>query len=382
MTDLRLGMKIYDNSWFLRHALEPEEAADFLADMGVTFVITQSQYLPMADSAVESAVQPEEAERYARIDDIGFRRALRDRGIGYFACLNIGFDPGFAKVHPELLPLDQFGRTMAQQDWYIGMSPDRTENLDHKAGLLARATAALDPDGVHLGFIRWPGFWETWLPDVQRARMPEYGFDTATLERFCAASGADLPTADPLRSAARIHALYRPAWRDWKCATTLSAIAGLRAAVHAVRPGIPFAINTLPFFRADFDNAVEEVFGQDIAGLSKVVEVFEVMAYHQIMGRTPDWPAAVATDILARARGRKAVCTLQADALYLNGMHKGRGRRTQLDDEEFAQAIDTVEASPVDGLCVFTFSDFLTMRGTEQGDRKIARLRRFRRQAG
>lgn len=379
MTDLRLGMKIYDNSWFLRHGLEPEQAADLLADMSVSFVITQSQFLPMADSAVESTVRPEDAERYAQIDDIGFRNALRERNIGYFACLNIGFDPVFAKQHPDLLPLDQFGRRMAQQDWYIGMSPDRAENIAHKASLLARATAALDPDGVHLGFIRWPGFWETWLPDVWRARMPEYGFDRATLERFCAASGADLPVNDPLRSAARIHERHREAWRDWKCAVTVEAIVALRAAVHGVRPGIPFAINTLPFLQTDFDNAVEEVFGQDIARLSEVVEVFEVMAYHQIMGREPEWPAAVATDIRSRAGGSRAICTLQANALYLDGMHKDRGRREVLDAVEFSAAVDRVEASPADGLCVFTLSDFLDMKDSEQGARKIERLRHFRR---
>ena len=31
MFDPRVGMKIYDNVWYLRHRLEPEEAADILA---------------------------------------------------------------------------------------------------------------------------------------------------------------------------------------------------------------------------------------------------------------------------------------------------------------------------------------------------------------
>ena len=31
---LSVGMKIYDNDWFLRHQLEPEQAADVLKAMG------------------------------------------------------------------------------------------------------------------------------------------------------------------------------------------------------------------------------------------------------------------------------------------------------------------------------------------------------------
>ena len=42
-------------------------------------------------------------------------------------------------------------------------------------------------------------------------------------------------------------------------------------------------INTLPFFLDDFENAVEEVFGQSPSQLSEVADVFEVMAYHQIL---------------------------------------------------------------------------------------------------
>lgn len=378
MLDLRLGMKIYDNSWFLRHQLEPEAAADVLAGMGVTFVIAQSRFLPMASSAVENAVRPEEAERFARLDDVAFRNALRDRGISYVACLNIGFDPGFAAAHPDLLPIDQFGRRETMQDWYIGLPPDRAENIEHKTRLLETGVRALDPDGVHLGFIRWPGFWETWLPDTERARMPDYCYDAATLARFRRDTGADVPLDDPVNAAALIAGHHRSVWRDWKCGVTVAAIATIRARLAAVKPDLPIAINTLPFFRTDFDNVVEEVFGQDIGRLSAVMDVFEVMAYHQIMGRDERWPAAVAADIKQRANGR-AICTLQANALYLDGMHAGRGRSTALEAPEFRRAVDAVEASPVDGVCVFTFTDFLDMRHTADGRSKIDRLGAFRR---
>ena len=377
MIDLRLGFKIYDNDWFLKHGMAPEQAAGVLANMGATFVIAQSRFLPMQDSAVESQVREGDGQ-YRRLDDIAFRNALRDRGIAYFGCLNICFDPAFAAAHPELLPIDQFGRTAEKQDWYIGLPPDRQENLDHKRAILENAVPALDPDGIHLGFVRWPGFWEIWLPDVDRRSMPEYCYSLETLRRFCQAANVDLPMTDPVTAAGIIAERYRAEWRRWKCGVTVQAIGQLRGAVQAKRPGTAIAINTLPFFQSDFENAVEEVFGQDIAELSEVVDVFEAMTYHQILRRDAAWPAAVGSDIKSRT-SRQVICTLQAEALYLEDMHAGRGRSAKISADEFERAVDEVEKSAVDGMCVFTFSQLLGMRETSEGRRMMERLGRFRR---
>ena len=53
-----VGMKIYDNSWYLTHRLSPEQAADFLKDMGATWVIAQSRLLPMAEAAGSRRSRP------------------------------------------------------------------------------------------------------------------------------------------------------------------------------------------------------------------------------------------------------------------------------------------------------------------------------------
>ena len=376
MLNLRLGFKIYDNDWFLRYRLSPEGAADLLARMGATFVITQSRYLPMQDSAVESAVRDAEG-RYASLDDVAFRRALGERGIAYFGCLNICFDPAFAAAHPELLPIDQFGRREEKQDWYIGLPPDREENIEQKIALLEKAIPPLDPDGIHLGFVRWPGFWEIWLPDVDRSAMPDYCYAPQTLRRFCEATGADVPVTNPEAAARLIAQRYRREWRDWKCDVTVAAIARIRASIQKTRPDTPVAINTLPFFQSDFDNAVEEVFGQDIGHLSDVVDIFEVMSYHQILRREATWPAAIGGDIKRRT-SRQAVCTLQAKAIYLEGMHAGRGRAATISSDEFSAAVDALEGSPVDGICVFTFSQLLETQETDEGRKMIERLTRFR----
>lgn len=376
--DLRSGVKIYDNDWFLRYHLSTEAAADVLASWNVTYVISQSRYLPMQDSAVASAVAGTDQGRYGELNDEAFREMLASRGIAYFACLNIGFDPIFTATHPDLVPIDQHGRRMEREDWYIGLPPDRTENLAQKIGLLERGAEALRPDGVHLGFVRWPGFWETWLPETERAQKPEYCFSPATIARFRAATGVNLPADDPVAAATLVASRYRTEWTRWKCRVTVEEVGAIRAALDPVCAGLQFSINTLPFFPADFGGAVAEVFGQDVAALGEVVDVFEVMAYHQIMGRPASWPGAVATDIRARS-GRSAICTVQARPLYLEGMHAGLGRARDLDLAEFSAVLDGIETSPIEGVCIFTFTDLLAMRGTRHGTAIVDRLRRFRR---
>jgi hypothetical protein len=376
--DLSVGMKIYDNSWFLRDGLEPEAAADRLKAMGVTWVIAQSKLLPMANSAVESAVSESGLARYQALDDLRFRNLLGERGISYFVVLNICFDPQFASAHPQLLPIDQLGRVEEMQDWYIGLPPNRHENIAHKIGLLERAVTALGPDGVHLGFIRWPGFWETWLDDVRRDDMPDYCYSPRTLGAFASEQGVDIPLHDPAAAAAAIRDRYLRQWSSWKCGKTFAAIAEIKKAVQNAGGPMPISINTLPFFRDEFGGAVEDVFGQDVARLRDVVDVFEVMAYHQILRKNAEWPAAVASDIKRRSEQR-TVCTLQARPLYLEGMHAGRGRSPTLDAAEFRRAVDAVEKTDIDGLCLFTFDDFLALEGTSDGSAMIERIRSFRR---
>jgi hypothetical protein len=247
MLDPRVGMKIYDNAWYVQFGLEPEQAAGILAGMGVTFVLAQSKLLPMQDTAIDSEVTPAQRARFATLDDRAFRDALKVRGIAYYASIHFGFDPKFIAAHPDLLPVDQHGQREEKTDWYIALPPDRRENTEHKIGLLEPAVRALMPDGVHLGFIRWPGFWEIWLPDVKRADMPDFCYGRATLNRFCEDARIDLPVDDPMVAARLIAARHGAAWRDWKCAQTVYAVAAVKGRLAAIKTDIEIAINTLPF---------------------------------------------------------------------------------------------------------------------------------------
>lgn len=354
----RLGMKIYDNDWYLRYGLDYDDAAALLADWGVSFVLTQSRLLPMPDSAVKSVVAPEHADRYASYDDRRFRDALAHQGILYIASCLMMFDPDALAADPGLVAIDAEGREQQKVDWYIGIPPVRATHVANKVSRIKGAVRALEPDGLHLGFMRWPGFWELWMPHHRRNDFPEYSYDAATLSDFEAATGVAVPTRDPAAAARWIEANARTAWVDWKCRVVVNVVTKVRNAARALKPDVRMVLNTLPFGRGDYENAAITTFGQHFEQLAAVIDVYEVMTYHQILKREPQWPAEIGAEIKART-GRTTVCTLQAAPLYLEGMHAREGRSPTLSAAEFAETSRHVAGSIVDGQVFFLWTDFL-----------------------
>ena len=356
--EFEIGMKIYDSDWFLKYELGYQDAARCLRDWGITFVLAQSRLLPMPDSAVESEAPPELADRYAIYDDRRFRDALAREGIEYWATVCMFFDPKALVADPSLRPVGSDGRPMQKVDWYIGIPPSMDGFVSQKTAAIERAVRELEPEGVFLSFTRWPGFWELWMPHHTRRDFPEYSYDLHTLDRFVRETGVNLPTRDPTEAASWIEVHAREAWTSWKCQIVVDVVRQVKEACHRIRPGIQIMLNTLPFGAGDFEGAQEEVFGQRIEALADVVDVFEVMTYHQILKRPTSWFSSIGEEVKNRA-GRKTVCTLQARPLYLDGIYAKDNRSPTLDAEEFAEAVSAVENSSVDGIVVFVWSDLL-----------------------
>ena len=374
MAAFQVGMKVYDNDWYLRHNLTYDEAARCLRDWGVTFVLAQSKWLPMPDSAVKSEVPPELAERYASYDDRKFRDALARSGIEYYAAVCMFHDPQALAADPSLWPIDKDGRATPKQDWYVGLIPSRQDHVARKVAAIERAVRELQPDGVFLAFMRWPGFWETWTPGRMRQDLPEFSYDEHSLKRFAAETAVELPALHPGEAAPWIERNARQAWTDWKCGVIVDIVRQVRSACGAIKRGTKIMLNTLPFRRQDWNDAVQTVYGQRLEALKEVVDVFEVMAYHQILKQDKNWIAAVAEDAKRRT-DRTVLCTLQARALYLDGMHAQERRAASIAAEEFAQNVDMVEASSADGIVVFTWSDFLEQVIRNKDSQRIEAIR-------
>ncbi len=138
---------------------------------------------------------------------------------------------------------------------------------------------------------------------------------------------------------------------------TVRAVTAIRAAITAIKPDVKMAINTLPFFLDDFDNAVEEVFGQSPARLAAVSDVFEVMAYHQILRQIPPGRAGSPPTSSAAAPVRRCARCRAARSIWKACMRAvaAPSASTRTNSSGLSMASRRSEA---EGICVFTFTDF------------------------
>jgi len=358
MDKFDIGVKIYDSDWLLKYHLSPQEAARILKEWGVSFVLAQSQYLQMPDSAVDSNVPDQKIGQYTKADDRNFREALKKEGIEYWSVVCTFFNPSAIALNPTLRPIGSDGKQMEQVDWYIGIAPSMESYVEEQIALIDTAVSELQPDGVFLSFTRWPGFWELWMPEDQRQNFPEYSFDPHTLARFTHETGIDIPVSTSMDTAAWIEKNACKEWTEWKCGVVHTVIQQVKKSAQEIKPDIKIMLNTIPFQKSDFDNAREKVFGQNIKMLSDVVDVFEVMTYHQILKQPVNWLATAGQDVKQRSVN-KTVCTIQAEALYLDGIHEKEKRSPVIDESEFIAAVNSIEAADLDGVVIFIWSDLL-----------------------
>ena len=134
------------------------------------------QALPMQDTAIESEVPPDEAKRFATLDDRAFRDALKERGIAYFASLNFGFDPNSSPpIRKRCQSINSAGgkrrstgtsacrRTGGEYCSQVGLLERavrararwRASGLHPVAGILGDLAAGYSARG-HAGLLLWP----------------------------------------------------------------------------------------------------------------------------------------------------------------------------------------------------------------------------------
>jgi len=246
--------------------------------------------------------------------------------------------------------------------------------VSHQTERIQRTVQDLEPEGVFLSFTRWPGFWELWMPHHSRQDFPDYSYDQHTLDRFERETGVNLFTRDPAQATSWIEANARQAWSTWKCQVIVDVIRQMKETCQKIRPGAQIMLNTLPFGADEFDGAQEKVFGQNIETLADVVDIFEVMTYHQILKRPTSWIPQAGEEVKLRS-GRKTVCTIQARPIYLDGVYAKDNRSPTLDSVEFSEAVNSVSDSAVDGIVVFSWSDLLKDLFLHNDTRRINAIR-------
>lgn len=352
------GMKVYSYDWYWKYGLTYKDAANVLKEQGVNFVIALNEYIPTMNTAVREAEVPDKfKEAFNSYNDKEFRNALRDEGIEYYGLINTFFHPIEMKNHGAI-PVDHNGNQAEAIDWYIGVCPTSDSFVDWRIEQIVNCNDKLDFDGIFLGFFRWPGFWETWLPGTDGEQWPEYCFCERCLNKFEKYSGISVPRDGDTTPGNWIRKNAREEYTNWKANVLREIIVRIKN-----KTGKKVILNTIPFDDAHFGDARARVFGQDIKVLSDVVDMFELMCYHQILGLPGDWVPKAGLDAKKKAGNRsRVVCSIQGKPDYLTGVHAGKGRQETITLEEFAATVKSVAKSGLDGVVVYSWSDFLEQK--------------------
>ncbi len=368
--DFHFGLKAPSSDWFWKYDLSYDEAIAKLKYMGVDFLMCHNKHLPGANTAVPGGIPEAYAYKYNNYDEGIFRNKLREAGIAYIGQGGYGF-------HEDLMdqfgnyPVDQYGKKIEKIDWYIGACPTCDAYTDAVLAGIESAMRDYAMDGVFTGFMRFPGFWELWLPGTDGEAWQEYCFCDRCVTKFEQQSGISVPRNVGMTPGQWIRAHCRDEWTRFKCAVIHDIVGKYRAVVKKYNPDGIIMLNTVPFDPAHFGNYGKMMFGQDPALLSDVVDVFEMMGYNQILGLPHQWIGDAGNYFKLAAGGKHVCCTVQGKALYTEGMHAGKGRAETISNEEFKNELQTVVDSNADGTIVFTWSDFLSKEYEEHDTKTL-----------
>lgn len=367
-----LGVKAYGWEWSTQHGLDMPGAARRMREQGVDWVLAQNLVDPLPGSAVD---QSPPAGAY---DDREWTARLQDEGMRVYQSTSCFFQPEEFAAHPHLRPVDQHGDVFEPFSWYVGICPTDPVYLERKRERLAQAVAATRPDGVFLSFLRFPGFWEMWLPDAEgfsgtrREDIREYCFCERCLALFSDWVGVDLGPGSVAERARVVLGELRDRWTAWKCAVVADVAMSLRAAARDVVPTADVILNSFGLGRTDFGNAVEEVLAQRFSALDAAVDHYELMFYFQIQKRDPaTWiPQRVAE--VREQTDRTVLADLQGGAEYLEDIYAPGRRRREITAEEWRDALRGVARSGADGVLVYSWRDLLADEAA--GGERVRRL--------
>ena len=362
-----VGVKSYGYDWANLHGLSMATAADRLVSHGVGWVLVQNDLDPLPGSAVD---QRPPGGGY---DDRAFRELLRDRGRTVLESTSVFFAPDEFAARRSSRPVGSDGRVFTPFGWYVGICPSDPVYLARKAERIAEVVERFDPDGIFVSFIRFPGFWELWMPETRRADIVEYCFCARCLALFQDQTGHDLPAGDPVRV---LTGALRREWTAWKCGMVARAVGVLRAAARSVKPDVEVLLNGFGLGGDDYGNAVEEVLGQRFADLDPVVDHYELMFYFQIQRRDPaQWiPRRVAE--ARRQSSRTVLACLQGGAEYLEPQYAVGRRAREITDAEWRSALRASAQSRADGVLVYSWRDLLADEA--RGGGRVRALREYR----
>lgn len=311
--------------------------------------------------------------------------AFKQSGFKVFVSVNVFGGKGAWKKYPDAIPVKADGTRLGSEPGYKGsggVCPThekwRRDRLASIAGLVRKYGGSQGIDGIWLDFIRYPGQWETAEtiinPKVQHSkdvalgshsqhadagyriesgmtennqssccrRIPDTCYCGRCLEKFAAsehAAGFKVNYSSYTQQVSSLIAKeFAYGWMQWKKENIHSFVAEARKIIDAEkRRELMLGIFAVPWKKGERNNAISFKLAQDIGRLSRLVDVVSPMAYHRMLGQSPQWVGDITRyfKLASRCRVWPIIQSMKVNW------------------EEYGRVFDRVAESGVDGILVY-----------------------------
>lgn len=270
--------------------------------------------------------------------------ALRKYGIKTYVSVRIFHNGRFWHKYPQSRPIDVHGNPIEKEEWYTPLTPSNHEVRMERLAEIEKLVSSYDVDGVWLDFTYWPCLWERPKP-----KLYQTSFDSVSIKKFEKETGVAIPLKfiTITEKAKWILNNHKNKWIRWKCEQITSFV---REAKEIVKErGKLLGLFVVPFLPEDYENAIEEIIGQDYKALSRYVDIFSPMVYHLMCDKEVVWIKKV-IEYIYNTTNRSVLPIVQ-----------GCSEPKELSEEEFKQAIWlSLSAEGSKGVIIFSLKHVVT----------------------
>ena len=347
---MKIGVKIYSYDWYNIHKIEPQQLAELLQKWGISYVMVMNDHL-------DDMSRSNRTLKSLSLDN-KFREACQKAKIDYWMTIRSFYNPKALKMNPEWNVMNQHAEWIKKKDWYCGINPSDNSYINWLLEKIEIAQKDLKPDGAFLSFTRWPGFWETRFKDAKFETFEDTSYDLATLQRFGKSIGVEISQVMLRNPYLWLKEYAWESWVSWKCEVIKNYCTRVKNQMIFENSNIQLMLNTLPFCNHEFLSPRRETFGQDIKMLSEIINIFEVMTYHQIMKEDVDWIVKAGLDVRNQT-DKPVICTLQSSPYYTDGFHEEANREKFVNQNDMIKAKEKLAQNNFYGVAFFPLKDLL-----------------------
>jgi len=254
--------------------------------------------------------------------------SLRSNGVKVFVEISLFVGNEIWQKYPDSRPVDRNGQAMEATDWYYGVCPNHPKVREMKLEIINQLIETYEIDGLWLDFIRYPCRWEK----VRSPQIIEYCFCKNCQDKFKQDMGGK-PEGER--------------WIAWKCRQITEFVVAVRNVIERSNKAIRLGLFAVPWDDEAFGCAIRSIICQDFRGLSDMVDVFGVMAYHKLTEHPVGWIGDL-VQTLKLTTGKTILPLIQS-----------MDEPVKISRSEFEQAIAAAKRKPSDGVMVFNFDDLL-----------------------